>query len=746
MDGTGERHGVKIKWTAVGGLALAGLASAALALLGRSVIPDPFGPPRLGFVNPSTVTAGPDGLVVVSDSGDRRVIGMERDGSLRFVVAGRRRSGGFYNGRALGFDAAGRFYVDDAVLDRRTGNASTESLLAFDSRGRRLEPAYSREFTEEESSDVLMRLLYSQVSPGSLSWFFPDPDGTWSLHRLPLDGSPAPAPVRFEGYDVYDTVDAAFGPDGVCWLLERSGSVLRREGDGLLEQWYWDLDGMLRFPVAMAVGPAGNLFVLEGKTSVVRLDPGPAGASAAVVLDPGVAERAGYDRPLALANLSVSADGSLWAANEATGEALAYHPDGTLESWDGAVLTGRWALLRIALMAAWIASGSCLAAAAVLFYAKVFGMKARLLLKQLSILMPLTALAVGAIAWSVYLRMDRGVQAETESRLRHLAQLTAAGLSAEAVDSIDPSAGRLEEVLGSEGFRNTVSVLDSVVNLNQDSWNSNLFPYVYFRRGGEWYIAGGFDYLELYPYAYSKPEFLSVLDGGWEEYYRYSDVYGSWLSALTPLFREDGTVAAVVEASMGADFLDELGRATLGRIALSTAGLLILLLGVFTVFDAMLLRSVKALKDGADRVSEGDYEVPVDIRSRDEIEELGDAFNTMSERIKESLDELSRLGRANARFVPTEFLAQLGRVSITEIGLGDQKLTEMCVMFSDIRSFTQLSERMGPSATMDMLNDYLSRMGPAVREAGGFIDKYVGDAIMALFPRRPLDAVDACWP
>jgi class 3 adenylate cyclase len=67
----------------------------------------------------------------------------------------------------------------------------------------------------------------------------------------------------------------------------------------------------------------------------------------------------------------------------------------------------------------------------------------------------------------------------------------------------------------------------------------------------------------------------------------------------------------------------------------------------------------------------------------------------------------------------------------------------MTIMFSDIRSFTTLSESMTPRENFNFLNSYLSRMGPEIRNHRGFIDKYIGDAIMALFPEKPEDAADA---
>jgi len=96
---------------------------------------------------------------------------------------------------------------------------------------------------------------------------------------------------------------------------------------------------------------------------------------------------------------------------------------------------------------------------------------------------------------------------------------------------------------------------------------------------------------------------------------------------------------------------------------------------------------------------------------------------------------------AFARYVPQEFLAILNRGDITEISLGDQIEREFTILFTDIRSFTTISEKMSPSENIRFINDYLSVMVPVIREHRGFVDKYIGDAIMALFPAEPIDAV-----
>ncbi|MBF0237380.1 MAG: AAA family ATPase [SAR324 cluster bacterium] len=109
--------------------------------------------------------------------------------------------------------------------------------------------------------------------------------------------------------------------------------------------------------------------------------------------------------------------------------------------------------------------------------------------------------------------------------------------------------------------------------------------------------------------------------------------------------------------------------------------------------------------------------------------------------VQDSLSHQMRLTQAYSRFVPDEFLNVLGKESIVEVELGDQVEKEMSILFSDIRDFTSLSERMTPRENFDFINLFLGQMEPVIREHSGFIDKYIGDAIMALFPTNADDAV-----
>ncbi len=147
--------------------------------------------------------------------------------------------------------------------------------------------------------------------------------------------------------------------------------------------------------------------------------------------------------------------------------------------------------------------------------------------------------------------------------------------------------------------------------------------------------------------------------------------------------------------------------------------------------------------------------------TEDEIGKLTLNFNVMRDKIIEQLqffkqkveertaelaeanERLVKINEANRRFVPNEFLHYLNRESIEEVALGDNVERKMTVVFSDIRGFTEFSEKMTPQENFDFINDYLQEIVPHVREHNGFIDKYIGDSVMALFANQVEHAIDS---
>ena len=102
---------------------------------------------------------------------------------------------------------------------------------------------------------------------------------------------------------------------------------------------------------------------------------------------------------------------------------------------------------------------------------------------------------------------------------------------------------------------------------------------------------------------------------------------------------------------------------------------------------------------------------------------------------------LRNLTDSFARFVPVEFLRYLNKNSITEVMLGDAIINNMTVLFMDIRNFTGLTEQMNPDEIFKFLNSFLKNMEPHISQNNGFVDKFIGDAIMALFAESATSAI-----
>jgi len=142
-------------------------------------------------------------------------------------------------------------------------------------------------------------------------------------------------------------------------------------------------------------------------------------------------------------------------------------------------------------------------------------------------------------------------------------------------------------------------------------------------------------------------------------------------------------------------------------------------------FSASLTYPIKQLAFASERIAQGDFKLALKARSRDELGDLSLAFNDMAR----GLEERDRVKETFNKFHNKEIAEKL---LSGEVKLGGER-KNVTIFFSDIRGFTSLSESMQPEEVVVMLNEYMTRMVSIIRSYGGIVDKYVGDAIMALW-------------
>ncbi len=159
------------------------------------------------------------------------------------------------------------------------------------------------------------------------------------------------------------------------------------------------------------------------------------------------------------------------------------------------------------------------------------------------------------------------------------------------------------------------------------------------------------------------------------------------------------------------------------------------------LYSRSITGPVSILMGAAMKVERGDYELDIRPQSRDELGALTETFYAMGR----GLGEREKIKEAFGKFV-NKTVANLAMTG--DIRLGGER-REATVFFSDIRSFTAMSETMDPEQVVGFLNAYFTRMVACVQKTGGAVDKFIGDSIMAIWGvplstgRDPLAAIEA---
>jgi class 3 adenylate cyclase len=180
----------------------------------------------------------------------------------------------------------------------------------------------------------------------------------------------------------------------------------------------------------------------------------------------------------------------------------------------------------------------------------------------------------------------------------------------------------------------------------------------------------------------------------------------------------------------------DVGSSRLQSLISFALTMLLLCLLLLVAVAATVVRPLRAIGSVADRVGQGDLDVRADWRSRDEIGLLAARINQMISGLRAKLHM--------EKFVSPSAVALIERSSASErLALGGER-REVTILFTDIRGFTSFSERAEPEEVIALVNTHLEEQARHVREHHGEVDKYLGDAMMAVFdgPTMARDAVN----
>jgi adenylate cyclase len=206
----------------------------------------------------------------------------------------------------------------------------------------------------------------------------------------------------------------------------------------------------------------------------------------------------------------------------------------------------------------------------------------------------------------------------------------------------------------------------------------------------------------------------------------YSAAEGRLIDFAVPL-----TFRRVSVGSVYVGFSQKSIEAALSKARNQTIGISVLIvlagLGGALVLATLLARPIRRLVEGTRAIGAGDYSVNLAVSSGDEIGTLTAAFNQMAQ----SLREKEMIKRAFARYVAREVVDELLKDPEHLVLTGERR--EVSVLFCDVRGFTPLSERLSPEEVVLLLNDFYDLMIDATFRHEGTLDKFLGDAVMAVF-------------
>lgn len=182
------------------------------------------------------------------------------------------------------------------------------------------------------------------------------------------------------------------------------------------------------------------------------------------------------------------------------------------------------------------------------------------------------------------------------------------------------------------------------------------------------------------------------------------------------------------------------------QASLWLTGMLAFLYLIATIFARYLLTNqvlepVERLVEGARRIGQGDLDFRLAVSGAREFQRMADTFNQMADQLGERTDALAeareRLRDAFSRYVAPELADE---VMVSGAHLGGETL-QAAVLFADIRGFTKLAHVMPPAEVVALLNDYFTAIEPAIRGEGGWINKFGGDSLLAVFSEPSLQEV-----
>ena len=210
-------------------------------------------------------------------------------------------------------------------------------------------------------------------------------------------------------------------------------------------------------------------------------------------------------------------------------------------------------------------------------------------------------------------------------------------------------------------------------------------------------------------------------------YYSYRQAGGERMLDLYRSINLKDKNLGQVHVGISLDFIDELIRDERFSVILVTLSVILLGLGVAVVYGFRFARPISHIVKATDEIARGNYQYRVPLKRNDELGNLAIAFNRMGQELWKNAMTQKSFGK----YVGTEVLDMILANPETDWLKGTRN--EATIIFCDIRGFTSFATGKSPEQVVEALNEYLEIATTVIIKFGGYIDKFIGDAVMGVF-------------
>ncbi|MBT8338983.1 MAG: HAMP domain-containing protein [Desulfatitalea sp.] len=210
-------------------------------------------------------------------------------------------------------------------------------------------------------------------------------------------------------------------------------------------------------------------------------------------------------------------------------------------------------------------------------------------------------------------------------------------------------------------------------------------------------------------------------------YYSYNRPNGERLLDLYRTISFKDKALGQVHVGISLDFIDDLVRRERLSVVVITLTIIVVGLAVAVAYGFRFSRPISHLVRATQEIAQGNYQYRVPVKRNDELGNLGTAFNRMGQELwKNSMTQ-----KSFGKYVGNEVLDMI--LANPETAWLKGTRNQATILFADVRGFTAFAESHSPEEVVESLNTYLELTTRVIIQYGGYIDKFIGDAVLAVF-------------